>query len=137
MWYRMATYTTGLLCLVSSVLLDSKGRAINVDRKTKRLGLCLTWNSQLSKHSNQITITKPRHSLSWKMRFHTSDVHVACFIPTGIVLRPIIGRCSSMRTGNPLDGVNEQRTIKKTYKGTFERIKRKIGVLKKPHNERL
>jgi hypothetical protein len=31
---------------------------------------------------NRIKTTEPQYSLSWKMRLHTSDVRVACVIPS-------------------------------------------------------
>jgi hypothetical protein len=99
MRYRILALTVGLLCLVSSVLRDSKGRAIQHRPKNQPTWVLfnmkiLTFQILESNHDN-----KPRHSLSWSTRLHTSGVRVACVVPMRIFLRPIIGRYSPTRTG--------------------------------------
>jgi hypothetical protein len=88
MWYRMAALTAGLLRLVSPVLRDSKGQAIQYRPKNQPTWVLfnmeiLTFQILGSNHDN-----KPRHSFSWHTGLHTSGVRVACVVPMRILLRP-------------------------------------------------
>jgi hypothetical protein len=49
------------------------------------------------------------------LRLHTSEVRVACVIPSASFSDLSLGAAAHCVLGNPLDGVNKQRTIKKIY----------------------